>query len=270
LIYVLIASAIVTAALGHGVDTGVILLVVLANGLIGFLQEGKAEQALAAIRAMIAPQATVLRDGHRQTIEAARIAPGDLVLLEAGDRVPADLRLLRVNRLRIDEAILTGESVPADKQIEAVASAAAAADQLDMAFSGTLVVAGMGVGIAVATGRRTQIGHISTLLQQVENLETPLLRQMNQLGRQLTWVILAVSVAIFGVALLRGMPWDEAFMVVVGLAVAAIPEGLPAVMSIALAIGVRRMAARQAIVRRMPAVETLGRSASSVQTRPAP
>jgi len=258
LIYVLIASATVTAALGHGVDTGVILLVILANGLIGFLQEGKAEQALAAIRAMIAPQATVLRDGHRQTIEAAHIVPGDLVLLEAGDRVPADLRLLRVNRLRIDEAILTGESVPADKQIEAVPPAAAPADQLDMAFSGTLVVAGLGVGIAVATGRRTQIGHISTLLQQVENLETPLLRQMNQLGRQLTWVILAVSMAIFGVALLRGMPWDEAFMVVVGLAVAAIPEGLPAVMSIALAIGVRRMATRQAIVRRMPAVETLG------------
>jgi len=258
LIYVLIASATVTAALGHGVDTGVILLVILANGLIGFLQEGKAEQALAAIRAMIAPQATVLRDRHRQTIEAAHIAPGDLVLLEAGDRVPADLRLLRVNRLRIDEAILTGESVPVDKQTEAVAPTAAAADQLDMAFSGTLVVAGMGVGIAVATGHRTQIGHISTLLQRVENLQTPLLRQMNQLGRQLTWVILAVSIAIFGVALLRGMPWDEAFMVVVGLAVAAIPEGLPAVMSIALAIGVRRMAARQAIVRRMPAVETLG------------
>ncbi|HET7687757.1 MAG TPA: HAD-IC family P-type ATPase [Candidatus Macondimonas sp.] len=258
LIYVLIASATVTAALGHGVDTGVILLVILANGLIGFLQEGKAEQALAAIRAMIAPQATVLRDRHRQTIEAAHIAPGDLVLLEAGDRVPADLRLLRVNRLRIDEAILTGESVPVDKQTEAVAPTAAAADQLDMAFSGTLVVAGMGVGIAVATGHRTQIGHISTLLQRVENLQTPLLRQMNQLGRQLTWVILVISMAIFGMALLRGMPWDEAFMVVVGLAVAAIPEGLPAVMSIALAIGVRRMAARQAIVRRMPAVETLG------------
>ncbi len=258
LIYVLIASATVTAVLGHVVDTGVILLVVLANGLIGFLQEGKAEQALAAIRAMIAPQATVLRDGHRQTTEAVHIVPGDLVLLEAGDRVPADLRLLRVNRLRIDEAILTGESVPVDKQIEVVPPTAAAADQLDMAFSGTLVVAGMGVGIAIATGHRTQIGHISTLLQRVENLQTPLLRQMNQLGRQLTWIILAVSMAIFGVALLRGMPWDEAFMVVVGLAVAAIPEGLPAVMSIALAIGVRRMAARQAIVRRMPAVETLG------------
>ena len=258
LIYVLIASASVTAALGHAVDTAVILAVVLANALIGFVQEGRAEQALAAVRAMIGPQAAVLRQGRRHNVDAAHIVPGDLVLLEAGDRVPADLRLIQVHRLRIDEAILTGESLPVDKALEAVPSTASVAEQPCMAFSGTLVVAGRGVGVAVATATQTQIGHISRLLQQVETLETPLLRQMNQLGRQLTLVILMVSALVFGLARMRGLPRDEAFMAVVSLAVAAIPEGLPAVMSIALAVGVRRMAERRAIVRRMPAVETLG------------
>ena len=258
LIYVLVASAAVTALMGHPVDTIVILTVVLANALIGFVQEGRAEQALAAVRAMIAPQATVLRQGHRQLIDADRIAPGDRVLLEAGDRVPADLRLIQTHQLRIDEAMLTGESVPVDKTTDAVARTAPTTEQSCMAFSGTLVVGGRGAGIAVATGTRTQIGRISTLLQAAEPLQTPLLRQMNQLGRQLTVAIVAVSGAVFGVAWMRDMPLDEAFMAVVGLAVAAIPEGLPAVMSIALAVGVRAMARRRAIVRRMPAVETLG------------
>jgi magnesium-transporting ATPase (P-type) len=259
LIYVLLAAALVTAALGHPVDTAVILLVVLINAAIGYVQEGRAEEALDAIREMIAPRASVLRDGRRLTVDAAEIVPGDVVLLEAGDRVPADLRLARVRSLRIDEAILTGESVSAEKAPAPVAHDAPLGDRASMAFSGTMVTGGQGTGVVVATGADTEIGRISALIGQVETLETPLVRRMNRFARQLSLIILAVSAGVFLVAvLLRGYAWGDAFMAVVGLAVAAIPEGLPAVMTITLAIGVRRMAARQAIIRRLPAVETLG------------
>ncbi len=259
LIYVLLAAAAVTALLGHWVDTAVILLVVLVNGVIGFIQEGRAEQALEAIRAMISAQASVLRGGQRQTIRAEELVPGDIVLLEAGDRVPADLRFLRARSLRIDEAILTGESVPVEKGTGQVAPDAALGDRTCMAFSGSLVVAGQGTGIVTGTGAGTEIGRITTLLHEVETLTTPLVRQMNQFARLLTGVILAVSAVVFAIAVaVHGTPWGEAFMAVVGLAVAAIPEGLPAVMTITLAIGVQRMAARNAIIRRLPAVETLG------------
>ena len=258
LIHVLLVSAVITLALHHLVDTVVILAVVLANALIGFIQEGRAEQAIEAIRSLIAPRTTVLREGTRHQIDATMVVPGDLVLLEAGDRVPADLRLLRASRLRIDESLLTGESVAIDKRATPVPLHAVLGDRLDMAFSGTLVVAGQGLGVAVATGSRTEIGRISTLLQDVQTLQTPLLKKMDRFGRQLAGAILAVSALVFMGALARGMRWDEAFLVVVSLAVAAIPEGLPAVLSITLALGVRRMAARQAIVRLMPAVETLG------------
>ncbi|TFZ82446.1 cation-translocating P-type ATPase [Candidatus Macondimonas diazotrophica] len=258
LIYVLLISAATTLALQHFIDTSVILAVVLANALIGFIQEGRAEQAIEAIRSLIAPRTTVLREGTRRSIDATAIVPGDLVLLEAGDRVPADLRLLHASRMRIDESLLTGESVAIDKQVDAVPQGAGLGDRLNMAFSGTLVVAGQGLGIVVATGIRTEIGRISTLLRNVQTLKTPLLKKMDRFGRQLAAVILGVSMAVFIGALARGIPWDDAFLVVVGLAVSAIPEGLPAVLSITLALGVRRMAARQAIVRLMPAVETLG------------
>ncbi|MFC1460455.1 HAD-IC family P-type ATPase [Microvirga arabica] len=259
LIYVLLAAAAVTALLGHGIDTAVILLVVLANAVIGFIQEGRAEQALEAIRAMVSAQASVIRDGQRQTIKAEELVPGDIVLLDAGDRVPADLRFLRSRNLRIDEAILTGESVPVEKETSSVAADAALGDRTCMAFSGSLVVAGQGMGIVVGTGANAEIGRITTLLREVETLTTPLVRQMNWFARVLTGVILALSAVVFGIAVVaHGMPWGEAFMAVVGLAVAAIPEGLPAVMTITLAIGVQRMAARNAIIRRLPAVETLG------------
>ncbi|MBX3704081.1 MAG: cation-transporting P-type ATPase [Steroidobacteraceae bacterium] len=258
-IYVLLGSALISLLLDHPVDAIVILAVVVLNALIGFVQEGRAEQALDAIRAMIDPRATVIRDGHRLTIPAEDIVPGDVVVLEAGDRVPADLRILRQRNLRIAEAALTGESVAVDKQAEAVAADAALGDRGSMAYSGTLVAGGQGSGVAVGTGSATELGRISALLEEVGTLETPLIRQMNRFARTLTLVILAVCVVVFAWAHLRhGYTPDEAFMVVVGLAVAAIPEGLPAILTITLAIGVARMARRNAIVRRLPAVETLG------------
>ena len=259
LIYVLLAAAAVSLGLGHAVDAAVILAVVVANAAIGFIQEGRAESALDAIRGMLAPKASVLRDGRRVTIDAQAIVPGDLVLVEAGDRVAADLRLVRGRNLQIQEAALTGESLPAEKSSAACALDAPLGDRAGMAYSGTMVTAGRGEGIAVATGLATELGRISALLAAVEPLTTPLLRQMNRFSRQLTVVILAVAAVVFGVgAVLRGGSPGETFMAMVGMAVAAIPEGLPAVLTITLAIGVRRMAGRNAIIRRLPAVETLG------------
>ena len=259
LIYVLLGAAALATIIGHTVDAGVVLAVVLLNAIVGYVQEGRAERALDAIRGMIDPRATVIRDGRRTTIAAESIVPGDLVLLEPGDRVPADLRLIRTRNLRIDEAALTGESVPVDKAIAPTAAEVPLGDRISMAFSGTFVASGNGTGVAVATGTASQLGRISTLVGTIETVTTPLLRQMNDLARKLTVIILVVSAAMFAFAVLvRGYQWQEAFMVMIGLAVAAIPEGLPAVMTITLAIGVQRMAARNAIVRRLPAVETLG------------
>ncbi|HKK29426.1 MAG TPA: HAD-IC family P-type ATPase [Alphaproteobacteria bacterium] len=259
LIYVLIAAAAVTAALGHLVDAGVILAVVIVNTTIGFIQEGRAEQAMEAIRKMLAPRSSVLRDGRRQQVDAAELVPGDIVLVEAGDRVPADLRVIEARGLKAEEAILTGESIPTDKGTAPAAPDASLGDRVSMLFSGTLVAAGTGRGVVVATGIRTEIGRISGMLSQVETLTTPLIRQMNTFARWLTLAILGLAALIFvyGV-MVRAVPSVEMFMVVVGLAVAAIPEGLPAILTIALAIGVQRMAGRNAIIRRLPAVETLG------------
>jgi magnesium-transporting ATPase (P-type) len=259
LIYVLLAAAMVTALLGHPLDTAVILGVVVVNATIGFIQEGRAEEALRAIRDMLTPRASVLRNGRRLTIDAAELVPGDIVLLEAGDKVPADLRLVRARGLRIEEAALTGESVPVEKSPAPVAPDAPLGDRGSMAYSGTLVAAGQGMGVVVATGARTELGRISTMISEVEQLTTPLLRQMDEFARQLTVVILGLAALVFAFAWLgRAYHAEEAFMAVVAIAVAAIPEGLPAVLTITLAIGVRRMAARNAIVRRLPAVETLG------------
>jgi magnesium-transporting ATPase (P-type) len=259
LIYVLLASAAMSALLGHPVDAAVIVAVVVVNALVGFVQEGRAEQALDAIRAMIDPQASVLRGGARLSVAADEVVRGDVVILEPGDRVPADLRLLRARNLRIDEAILTGESVPVEKSAEPVEAGAALADRTGMAFSGTLVAAGQATGVAVATGAATELGRISGLLGAVETLRTPLLVQMDRFARQVTLAVLMAAALAFGFAVMvRTWALDEAFMAVVGLAVAAIPEELPAVMTIALAVGVRRMAARNALIRRLPAVETLG------------
>ncbi|OYY08981.1 MAG: carbonate dehydratase [Rhizobiales bacterium 35-68-8] len=259
LIYVLLASALLSGASGHPTDSLVILGVVLANALIGFIQEGRAERALDAINAMIDPHASAFRDGQRITIAADEVVPGDMILLEAGDRVPADVRLVKARNLRVDEALLTGESVPADKAVHPVAFGAGLADRVCMAYSGAVVTAGQGIGVVVATGAETELGRISTLIGTVTSLTTPLVRQMDLFARQVTLAVLAVSVLVFGYALwVQSYGTGDAFMVVVGLAVAAIPEGLPAVMTITLAVGVRRMARRHAIIRRLPAVETLG------------
>ncbi|MDJ0513952.1 MAG: cation-transporting P-type ATPase, partial [Methyloceanibacter sp.] len=259
LIYVLIASAVVTAALQHWVDTGVILAVVIVNAVIGYIQEGRAEQAMTAIRRMLAPRSAVLRDGHRITIDAGDLVPGDIVLVEAGDRVPADLRLIEARGLKADEAILTGESVPVDKGTAEVPENAALGDQTSMLFSGTLVTAGAGRGIVTATGANTQIGQISGILARVEPLTTPLVAQMDGFARWLTVFILIVAATLLGYGyFVEHMPFPDLFMAVVGLSVAAIPEGLPAVLTITLAVGVQAMARRHAIVRRLPAIETLG------------
>ncbi len=259
LILFLLAAAVVAGALGHVIDAVVIVIVVLVNAIVGFVQEGKAERALAALGAMLAPRARVIRDGQRAQIDAADLVPGDIVLLEAGDRVPADLRLLRARGLLIDEAILTGESVAAEKHEDAVPVDAALGDRASMAWSGTLVAAGQGTGVVTAIGAQTQIGRISVLMQRVDALATPLLRQINRFGRQFTAVAIGAGALLFAYAIVFG-GYDglDALMVVVALAVGVVPEGLPAVITITLAIGVQRMAARSAIVRRLPAVETLG------------
>ncbi len=259
LIYVLLGAALVTFLLGHTIDTGVILAVVLANAIIGFLQEGRAEKAMAAIQDMLAPHANVIRDGRRMDIEGAELVPGDVVLLQAGDKVPADLRLLRAHGLQVQEAILTGESVPVEKATAPVAAEAPLGDRLCMAYSGTLVTAGQGRGVVVATGAQTEIGRISGMLSQVETLTTPLVQQMNTFAKWLTLFILLVAalLLVFGY-FVEHYSFLDMFMAVVGLSVAAIPEGLPAVLTITLAIGVQAMARRNAIVRRLPAIETLG------------
>ena len=259
LIYVLLASGVVTAALSHWLDSSVILGVVVINTLIGLIQEGKAERALEAIRGMLTPTALVLRGGKATQIPSEDLVPGDLVLLQPGDRVSADLRLFQARELEIDESVLTGESLPATKQTAPVGRDAPLAERACMAYSGTLVTRGQGRGVAVATGENTELGRISELLRDVEPLVTPLLRKITVFGQTVSIfiVILALMVAGFGIVL-RDLPVEEMLLAAVSIAVAAIPEGLPAVISIALAIGVQRMARRSAIVRQLPAVETLG------------
>jgi len=259
LIYVLMAASIVTALLEHWLDAGVILAVVVLNALIGFVQEGKAEDALRAIRQMLSPNAMVLRDGRQFTVPAEELVPGDVVLLQSGDKVPADLRLFRIKGLQTQESVLTGESRAVEKTVDAVMRHAVMGDRRCMAYSGTLVTHGQGRAVVVATGAQTEIGRISTLVSEVEPVTTPLLRQMAQFGRWLTAIILGIAIItfIFGVVFRDYLP-AEMFLAAVSLTVAAIPEGLPAIMTITLAMGVQRMARRNAIIRRLPAVETLG------------
>ena len=259
LIYVLIVAAVVTALLQHWLDASVIFGVVIINAIIGHIQEGKAENALNAIRQMLSPHAMVLRDGAQITLDAEQLVVGDVVLLQSGDRVPADLRLIRVKGLQIQESALTGESMAVEKTTREMDKDAPLGDRLNMAYSGTLVTHGQGRGVVVSTGANTEIGRIGSLVAEVEKTTTPLLRQMAQFGRWLTLGILVVALItfLFGV-FLQDYLMAEMFLASVSLAVAAIPEGLPAIMTITLAIGVQRMAQRNAIIRKLPAVETLG------------
>lgn len=259
LIYVLLISAAITALLQHWVDTSVIVAVVLINAMVGLLQEGKAERALDAIRKMLALKAAVIRNDQRITIEAENLVPGDIVILEAGDKVPADLRLIKAHNLKIEEAILTGESLGVEKQIEAVEEKAVLGDRSCMAYSGTTVTRGQGQGVVVATGKHTEVGRISGMLSEVKRLTTPLIEQMDTFAKWLSFVIVMIAILIFAAGYwLLGYEFSELFMAVVGLTVAAIPEGLPAVLTITLAVGVQAMAKKNAIVRQLPAIETQG------------
>lgn len=259
LIYVLLAAGAGTFLLGDYVDTAVIFGVVVINAIIGFIQEGRAESALAAIRNMLALQAVVIRDGERHDVDATTLVPGDIVLLQSGDKVPADLRLLSGHSLRVDEAALTGESLPVDKQFDPLDKITPLAERSNMAYAGTLVSAGQTHGLVIATGRDTELGRINAMLDDVGDNITPLMRQMDQFARWLTGVTLVVAAITLLLGVFwRGQSWHDMFMAGVGLAVAAIPEGLPAIVTITLAIGVERMARARAIMRKLPAVETLG------------
>jgi len=259
LVYVLLVAGFTKLMLNLWIDAGIIFAVVLLNALLGFIQEGKAEKALDSIRNMLSAEARTVRGGETRMIPAEQLVPGDVVLLESGDRIPADLRLVEAKNFRTEEAALTGESVPAEKRVEAVAANATVGDRESMAFSGTMVVSGRATGVVVATGNETELGRINQLLAQVTALETPLLRQIKKFGYTITGIIGVVSALIFAYGKwVRAMDFVSLFQAVVGIAVSAIPEGLPALITITLAIGVQRMAQRNAIIRRLPAVETLG------------
>lgn len=259
LIYVLLAAGFIKLMLNLWLDASIIFAVVILNSLLGFLQEGRAEKALDAIRDMLSAEARVLRGGATRLISATELVPGDIVLLESGDKIPADMRLIDAKNLRTEEAALTGESVPAEKTTALVPDKATVGDRGNMAFSGTMVVSGRATGIVIATGSQTELGRINQMLADVSALETPLLRQIKKFGYVITAAIGIISVLLFSWGHWLGhMSFVELFQAIVGIAVSMIPEGLPALITITLAIGVQRMAQRNAIIRRLPAVETLG------------
>ncbi len=259
LVYVLLGAGFTKLMLSLWVDAAIIFAVVVLNGLLGFIQEGKAEKALDSIRNMLSAEARTMRAGETRMLPADQLVPGDVVLLESGDKIPADLRLVEAKNLRTEEAALTGESVPAEKNTDTVPENSTVGDRACMAFSGTMVVSGRATGVVVTTGSKTELGRINQLLADVSPLETPLLRQIKKFGYAITAAIGVISVLIFSYGHWLGhMSFVELFQAVVGIAVSLIPEGLPALITITLAIGVQRMAQRNAIIRRLPAVETLG------------
>ncbi|PKO15529.1 cation transporter [candidate division BRC1 bacterium HGW-BRC1-1] len=258
LIWVLLGSGVLAMGLGKGTDGVVVLGVVLLNTLIGFVQEYRAGKAIEALSGMVPETATVLRDGERVTLSSSQLAPGDVVVLQSGDKVPADMRLISLRNLRVEEAALTGESVPTEKNADPLPEDAVLGDRRNMAYSGSLVTFGTGQGVVVGTALKTELGRISSLLEEATDIETPLTQGIARVGKWLTLGILLVAAAMFGVGLLRGFTLIDATLAAITLAVAAIPEGLPAIITIALAIGVQRMAVRRAVIRRLPAVETLG------------
>ena len=259
LILILLVATIISLLIGDLQDAIVILVVVVFNAVIGALQEARAEQALAALQAMSAPTARVLRDGDICEIPASDLVPGDVALVQAGDLTPADGRLLETVSLQVDESALTGESVPVDKDADAVLPLdTALADRVNMVFAGSAVSYGHARLVATATGQRTELGRLADAVSTAQPQPTPLERQIAWLGKLLSLLALGASTAVFALGLLRGQALGEMFMVGLTLAVAAVPEGLPAVVTIVLALGVQRMATRRAIVRRLAAVEALG------------
>jgi cation-transporting ATPase F len=258
LIYVLLACMAVSAIIGERVDAGVILAVVLVNAVVGFAQETRAEHALETLAAMTRTFAIVIRGGARLRVPSAEVVPGDLVVLAAGDKVPGDLRLVQAAELTVDESALTGESVPVLKDPAELPPETSLADRRNMVYSATLVTYGSGLGIVVATGARTELGAIHRLISTAEGIQTPLTRKLTRFSTNVTVSILALAAVTFGIGLLRGQPVTEMLTAAVALAVGAIPEGLPAVVTVTLAFGTARMVGRHAIVRKLPAVETLG------------
>ena len=258
LVYILLAAMLITAALQEWVDAGVIFGVVLINAVIGYVQESKALQAIAALARTMDGMTTAIRCGEKLRLPFAVLVPGDVVVLQSGDKVPADLRLMYTRHLQIDESALTGESIPVLKQVEVLPQDTVLADRGNMAFSSSLVTAGGGLGVVVATGDVTEMGRIKGLIESADVLETPLSQKIRNFSGRLLWVILGLAGITFGVGWLRGEAAFDMFMAAVALAVGAIPEALPAAMTIMLAIGVSRMARRHAIVRKLPAVEVLG------------
>ncbi len=258
LVYILLAAGAVTALFNEVLDSAVIIGVAVMNAIIGFLQESKALRAIEALARSMTTEARLLRGGRKRQVNASELVPGDIVLLQAGDKVPADMRLLHVRGLQINESALTGESVPVLKETVPLGAGVGLADRQNMAFSSTLVTYGAGRGVVTATGDATEIGQISRLLASTDSLATPLTRKIAQFSRLLLYLILALAALTFAIGALRGETWLDMFMAAVALAVGAIPEGLPAALTITLAIGVSRMARRNAIIRKLPAVETLG------------
>lgn len=258
LIYILLVAGIVTLLLRDWVDAGVILGVTLINAVIGFIQESKAENAIAALAKSVTTEATIIRDGQKVRLNSRELVTGDLVLLASGDKVPADLRLVELRDLQVSEAALTGESVPVQKSNASLAVETVLADRLNMAYAGSLVTFGQARGIVVAIANQTETGRISQLIDQSRGLETPLTRKIEQFSKTLLYIILGLAALTFAVVLGQGGKWSEGFKAAVALAVSAIPEGLPAVVTVTLAIGVSRMAQRHTIIRKLPAVETLG------------
>lgn len=258
LIYILLAAAGISAVLGEWVDAGVIFGVVLVNAMIGYIQEAKAEKAIEALAGMVVTEATVRRGGAVTRVPSHELVPGDLVLLQSGDRVPADMRLTRARSLQVEEAALTGESQPVGKQTAAIAGGAILADRANLAFTGTLVTFGQGEGVVFAIADKTEMGRIAGLIGTADDLKTPLTQKISKFSKLLLYVILGLAALTFFAGYLRGQDWQSLFMASVALAVGAIPEGLPAAVTITLAIGVSRMAKRRAIIRKLPAVETLG------------
>ena len=258
LIYILIAAGIITAVLQEWVDSGVIFGVVLVNAMIGFIQESKAENALAALADTMVAESMVLRQGEKRRIPSPELVPGDIVMLHAGDKVPADLRLLYCRDLQVDESALTGESLPVEKDAESVGVETILAERTNMVYGSSMVTYGQGAGIVIATGGTTEVGHISQLISSAQDLATPLTRKIAHFSRILLYAILLLTATTVAVGMMRGQSLFYMFMAAVALAVGAIPEGLPAAVTITLAIGVSRMAKRRAIIRKLPAVETLG------------
>ncbi|MGO1285244.1 MAG: cation-transporting P-type ATPase [Brachybacterium sp.] len=259
MIYVLIGAAVLTTVMGHLIDTVVIAAVVITNALIGYIQEGKAADALEGIRSMLSLEAQARRDGTWTTVAAEELVPGDVVRLNAGDKVPADLRILKESNLTAEESALTGESLPVEKDAEPVEADVGIGDRSCLAFSGTTIVSGSGTGVVVGTGRATEIGHITTMLDEVESIETPLTRQMTSFSTKLSLFVVIAAVVMFGIGwILYDYTLADLTLAAIGFAVAAIPEGLPAVLTITLALGVQKMAGRNSITRRMNSVETLG------------